>query len=153
MPPSRRVAGPARRGYSPAMACYLLKTEPDAYSYDDLVRDKQTRWDGITNALALKHLRGVQKGDTLIIYHTGKEKQAVGLAKAAGASYPDPKAGDPKRAVVDIKAWKRLPAPVPLSAFREDAVLQKTDLVRISRLSVVPLTDAQLARVLKLAGA
>jgi len=135
------------------MACYLLKTEPDAYSYDDLVRDKQTTWDGISNALALKHLRGVAKGDTLLIYHTGKEKQAVGLAKAAGAAYPDPKAGDPRRMVVDIRAWKRLPAPVPLAAFREDAVLQKTDLVRISRLSVVPLTDAQLARVLKLAGA
>jgi predicted RNA-binding protein with PUA-like domain len=135
------------------MACYLLKTEPDAYSYDDLVRDKQTTWDGITNALALKHLRGMSKGDTLVIYHTGKEKQAVGLAKAAGAPYADPKAGDPKRAVVDIRAWKRLPAPVPLAAFREDVVLKHTDLVRISRLSVVPLTDAQLARVLKLAGA
>ena len=122
-------------------------------AYDDLARDKQTTWDGISNALALKHLRGVAKGDTLVIYHTGKEKQAVGLAKAAGASYADPKAGDPKRAVVDIRAWKRLPAPVPLAAFREDAVLQKTDLVRISRLSVVPLTDAQFARLLKLAGA
>lgn len=135
------------------MACYLLKTEPDAYSYDDLVRDKQTTWDGITNALALKHLRGIAKGDTIVVYHTGKEKQAVGLARAAGAPYPDSKAGDPKRAVVDIKAWKRLPAPVPLAAFREDPVLRKTDLVRISRLSVVPLTDVQLARVLKLAGA
>jgi predicted RNA-binding protein with PUA-like domain len=135
------------------MACYLLKTEPDAYSYDDLVKDKQTVWDGITNALALKHLRGVVKGDTLIIYHTGKEKQAVGLARAAGNAYADPKAGDPKRAVVDIKAWKRLPAPVTLAACREDAVLGKTDLVRISRLSVVPFTDAQLARLLKLAGA
>lgn len=135
------------------MACYLLKTEPDAYSYDDLVRDKQTTWDGITNPLALKHLRGMAKGDTLVIYHTGKERQAVGLAKAAGDPYADPKAGDPKRAVVDIRAWKRLPAPVPLAAFREDAVLEHTDLVRIPRLSVVPLTDAQLARVLKLAGA
>lgn len=150
---SGSVAGPGRRGYSPAMACYLLKTEPDAYSYDDLARDKQTTWDGISNALALKHLRAVAKGDTLVIYHTGREKQAVGLAKAAGTPYPDPKSGDPKRAVVDIRAWKRLPSPVPLAAFREDAVLQKTDLVRISRLSVVPLTDAQLARVLKLAGA
>lgn len=135
------------------MACYLLKTEPDAYSYDDLVRDKQTVWDGITNALALKHLRGVKKGDTLIVYHTGKEKQAVGLAKAVGAAYADPKAGDPKRAVVDIKAWKRLPAPVPLATFRVDPVLRTSDIVRISRLSVVPLTDTQLARVLKLAGA
>jgi predicted RNA-binding protein with PUA-like domain len=135
------------------MACYLLKTEPDAYSYDDLVRDKQTTWDGITNPLALKHLRGMAKGDTLVIYHTGKERQAVGLARAASDPYADPKAGDPKRAVVDIRAWKRLPAPVSLAMFHEDAVLKHTDLVRISRLSVVPLTDAQLARVLKLAGA
>ncbi len=135
------------------MACYLLKTEPDTYSYDDLVRDKRTVWDGITNALALKHLRGVKKGDTLILYHTGREKRAVGLAKAVGAAYADPQADDPKCAVVDIQAWKRLPEPVPLAVFREDAVLKTSDLVRISRLSVVPLTAAQLARVLKLAGA
>jgi predicted RNA-binding protein with PUA-like domain len=135
------------------MAHYILKTEPDTYSYDDLARDKQTVWDGISNALALKHLRGIAKGDTLAIYHTGKEKQVVGLARAAGAPFPDPKGKDPKLAVVEITAWKRLPKPVPLSVFREDAVLSKTDLVRLSRLSVVPLTDAQFARLLKLAGA
>jgi len=135
------------------MAHYILKTEPDTYSYDDLARDKQTVWDGISNALALKHLRGIAKGDTLAIYHTGKEKQVVGLARAAGAPFPDPKGKDAKLAVVEIKAWKRLPKPVPLSVFREDAVLSKTDLVRLSRLSVVPLTDAQFARLLKLAGA
>jgi predicted RNA-binding protein with PUA-like domain len=133
------------------MACYLLKTEPDAYSYDDLLRDKRTTWDGITNAVALKHLRGIVKGDTLVIYHTGKERQAVGLAKALGAAYPDPKAGDPKRAVVDVQAVKRLPGPVPLAAFRSDPVLSRTDLVRMPRLSVVPLTGAQLERLLELA--
>lgn len=135
------------------MACYILKTEPGTYSYDDLVRDKRTTWDGISNPVALKHLRGVKKGDTLLIYHTGKEKQVVGVAKALGAAYPDPKGKSEKMVVVDLQAVKRLPQPVPLSTFREDAVLQKTDLVRLSRLSVVPLNEAQHARVLKHAGA
>jgi predicted RNA-binding protein with PUA-like domain len=135
------------------MACYILKTEPGTYSYDDLVKDKRTVWDGIANAVALKHLRGVKKGDTLFIYHTGKEKQVVGMAKAVSNAYPDPNAGNEKMAVVDIEAGKRLKQPVTLATVREDAVLKKTDLVRISRLSVVPLDAAQQARVMKLAGA
>ena len=135
------------------MAHYLFKTEPETYSYDDLVRDKHTVWDGISNPVALKHLRGIVKGDTIVIYHTGKEKQMVGLAAALGAPFADPKAGDPKRAVVEIKAVRKLPAPVTLATIRDDAVLAKTDLVRIPRLSVVPLTDAQFKRALKLAGA
>jgi predicted RNA-binding protein with PUA-like domain len=134
------------------MPAYILKTEPTTYSFDDLVRDKQTVWDGISNPVALKHLRGVKKGDTLLIYHSGEQRSVVGLARAASAPYPDPKLGDPKRVVIDIAAGKPVPEPVTLAQFRADSVLKATDLVRLSRLSVIPLNDAQLARVKKLAG-
>lgn len=134
------------------MPSYILKTEPSTYSFDDLVRDKRTVWDGISNPVALKHLRGVKKGDTLLIYHSGEQKSVVGLARAASAAYQDPKVADPKRVVIDIVAGKAVPEPVTLAQFRADAVLKATDLVRLSRLSVIPLTDAQLARVKKLAG-
>ena len=134
------------------MAAYVLKTEPSSYSFQDLVRDQRTTWDGISNPVALKHLRAVAKGDLLLIYHTGNEKQVVGTARAESAAYPDPKLGDPKRVVIDIAAGKALAKPVPLAAFRADAVLKGTDLVRLPRLSVVPLNAAQLARVEKLGG-
>ncbi len=135
------------------MAAWLFKTEPSDYSYDDLVRDGRVVWEGVSNATALIHLRKVEKGDFVVVYHTGGEKRAVGLAAAASAAYPDPKLGDPKRVVVDLTPGKALPEPVPLATFREDAVLKTTDLVRISRLSIVPLTDAHLARLLALAKA
>jgi predicted RNA-binding protein with PUA-like domain len=134
-------------------AAFILKTEPSSYSFQDLVRDKRTVWDGISNPTALKNLRAVEKGDILLIYHTGDEKQVVGLAHATSAAYPDPKLGDPRRVVIDIAADQALPKPVALAAFRADAVLKTTDLVRLSRLSVVPLNAVQLARVKKLAGA
>lgn len=135
------------------MAAWLFKTEPSDYAFADLVRDKRVVWEGVSNALALIHLRGVEKGDVIVIYHTGAEKRAVGLAVAAGAAYADPALRDPKRAVVDLAPGKALPVPVPLAAFKTDAVLRTTELVRNSRLSVMPLTDAHLARVLQLAGA
>ena len=134
-------------------AAFILKTEPSTYSFQDLVRDKKTVWDGISNPTALKHLRTVVKGDVLLIYHTGDEKQVVGVAHATSGPYPDPKLGDPKRVVIDIAAERALPEPVTLATFRADPVLKTTDLVRLSRLSVVPLNAAQLARVKKLAGA
>lgn len=135
------------------MAAWLFKTEPSDYAFADLLRDKRVVWEGVSNALALIHLRGVQKGDVIVIYHTGAEKSAVGLAVATGPSYADPKLGDPKRAVVDLKPGKALPNPVALATFKTDSVLRTTELVRNSRLSVMPLTDAHLARVLQLAGA
>lgn len=137
----------------PRVATYLFKTEPSEYSFDDLVRDKQTVWDGVTNATALIHLRAIRKGDFLVIYHTGDERRAVGLAQAASDPYPDPGATDPRHVVVDVKPGKVLPHPVPLSAFKSDPVLTTTELVRISRLSILPLTDEHFARLLELAGA
>jgi predicted RNA-binding protein with PUA-like domain len=128
---------------------FLFKTEPTGYSYADLVRDKRAVWDGVSNALALIHLRKVAKGDTVVIYHTGDEKAAVGLATALSGAYPDPKLGDPKRVVVDLEPARMLKHPVPLATFKTDPVLRTVDLVRISRLSVMPLTAAQLERVLE----
>ena len=129
------------------MAAFLFKSEPDAYSWADLVREKRAVWDGISNALALKYLRTIHKGDTIVIYHTGDEKAAVGLATAASEPYADPKLDDPKRVVVDIKPERAFARAVPLSEFRADTVLRATELVRIPRLSVVPITGAQLERI------
>lgn len=134
------------------MGTFLFKTEPSTYSFDDLVRDKKTVWDGVSNALALKHLREVRKGDTIAVYHTGDEKQVVGLAVADSDPFPDPKLQDPKRVVVRIRAGKPFPFPVPLSTFRADAVLAATELVRLPRLSVMPLTAAQEKRLLERSG-
>lgn len=134
------------------MAVFLFKTEPTSYSFDDLARDKTTVWDGVSNALALKHLREIKKGDTVAIYHTGDEKQVVGLATAASDPFPDPKQKDPKRVVIRLKAGRALPFPVPLATFRTDAALKSADLVRLPRLSVMPLTDAHYRRLLERAG-
>ena len=130
---------------------FLFKTEPDAYAFGDLVRDGRATWDGVTNALALIHMRTVAKGDTVLVYHTGGEKAAVGVATVTRGAYADPKAGDPKRVVVDLAPRQALARPVALAEFRADPVLAGTELVRNSRLSVMPLTAAQFARVLALA--
>src|SRR5882762_4336268 len=134
------------------MGAFLFKTEPSTYSFEDLTRDKSTVWDGVSNALALKHLRSVRKGDTIAIYHTGDEKQVVGLAIADSDPFPDPKLGDPKRVVVRLKAGRGFPFPVLLSTFRTDPVLKTADLVRLPRLSVMPLTAAQHERLLERSG-
>lgn len=136
------------------MASYwILKTEPSTYSFEDLEREKAAVvWDGVRNNLALKHLRQMRPGDEVLIYHTGNEKAAVGLARVASAPYPDPKAKDPKLVVVDIRAAGRLPQPVPLSVIKADRAFADFALVRMSRLSVVPATPAQWKRLLKLGG-
>ena len=135
------------------MARFLVKTEPSTYSFADLQRDKRTVWDGVSNPVALKHLATIRKGDTVVVYHTGDEKQAVGLAVAVSDAYPDPKLGDPKRKVVDLAADRPLPKPVPLATVKADAVLKATDLARLPRLSVMPFSEPQFQRLLRLAGA
>lgn len=124
---------------------WLLKTEPSDYSFEDLVREKTATWDGVTNALARKHLRSMAKGDRLLIYHTGEEKAAVGRAKVVAAPRPDP--ADPKGTVVDVKAGKALPAPVTLAAMKAAKVFDGSPLLTCGRLSVVPLTPEQYAFV------
>ncbi len=133
------------------MAAWLFKTEPGEYSYADLVKDKRTVWSGVSNALALIHLRKAAKGDTVVVYHTGTEKRAVGLATVSRAPFADPELDDPKRVVVELKPQQALAKAVPLSVFKSDSVLRTTELVRISRLSIMPLTAAHLERLLALA--
>ena len=133
------------------MAAFLFKTEPSAYSFADLERDRRATWDGVSNALALIHLRRVRKGDTVVLYHTGAEKAAVGLATALSDPFPDPKLRDPRRIVVDLKPERALEKPVPLATFRADPVLRTVELVRLPRLSVMPLTATHLRQLLRLA--
>jgi len=133
------------------MARFLVKTEPSTYSFADLQRDKRTVWDGVSNPVALRNLATIKKGDTVIVYHTGDEKQAVGLAVAVSDAYPDPKQNNPKRTVVDLAPERALPAPVALSRVKADAVLKATDLARLPRLSVMPFSEEQFQRLLRLA--
>jgi predicted RNA-binding protein with PUA-like domain len=135
------------------MARFLVKTEPSTYSFADLQRDQRTVWDGVSNPVALKHLATIRKGDTVVVYHTGDEKQAVGLAVASSDPYPDPKLEDPKRPVVELSADRPLPGSVTLAQVKADAVLKGTELARLPRLSVMPFSEAQYQRLLKLAGA
>jgi predicted RNA-binding protein with PUA-like domain len=133
------------------MARFLVKTEPSTYSFAALQRDKRTVWDGVSNPVACKHLATIRKGDTVIVYHTGEEKQAVGLAVAVSDAYPDPRLKDPKRPVVDLAPERALPAPVTLARVKADPMLKSTDLARLPRLSVMPFSEAQFQRLLQLA--
>lgn len=117
---------------------YLLKTEPSAYSFENLQRDKTTIWDGVTNPVAVRHLREMQPGARLIIYHTGDEKKAVGTASVVSVDV-----GDPRKPLVTIKAGKPLVKPVSLAEIKADKLFEDSPLVRVGRLSVVPLTAAQ----------
>jgi predicted RNA-binding protein with PUA-like domain len=133
------------------MAYWLLKTEPDCYAWDDLARDRETVWDGVSNALALKHIRTMKKGDLALIYHTGGERQAVGIAEVTSAPYPDPTEQDEKLAVVDLKIRTKLPQPVSLDVIKSDKTFAGWDLLRISRLSVVPVPETMWKRIEELA--
>ena len=131
---------------------WLLKTEPDNYSYADLERDGATVWDGVANNTALMHIRTMQPGDLALIYHTGDERQAVGLAEITSAPYADPKLDDPKLVVVDLRPLRRLAQPITLTAVKADPAFTDFALVRQGRLSVVPVTPEQWGRLLGMAG-
>ena len=131
---------------------WLLKTEPTTYSYDQLEKDGRTTWDGVRNNLALTHLRAMKAGDRLLIYHTGAEKAVIGLAKVAKAAYPDPKQEDPKLVVVDVIPERRLERPVTLTEVKAEASLKDLALVRMGRLSVMPVTPAQRKKLLEMGG-
>ena len=122
------------------MADYLLKTEPSTYSFADLQKDKATEWDGVSNPVALRNMRGMKAGDGLIIYHTGDEKSAVGTASVVSVSADDANAKIP---VVKIKAGKAVAKPVTLAEMKANKLFADSPIVRQGRLSVVPLTAAQ----------
>ena len=130
---------------------WVLKTEPSEYGYSDLVRERRTRWEGVSNPVALKHLRSMQEGDEVMIYHTGNEKALVGLARVASAPYPDP--SDAKLVVVDVEPARPLPKAVPLAAIKAEPAFAELGLVRVPRLSVVPVEPAQWRQLLAMAGA
>lgn len=130
------------------MNTWLLKTEPNDYSYDDLEREGGTRWDGVGNNLALKHMREVREGDRALIYHTGKERAAVGVARVTSAPYPDPEHDDPKRVVFDVAPDTRLEHPVTLAEVKADSAFDDFALVRNSRLSVMPVPAATWKRLM-----
>lgn len=135
------------------MAYWILKTEPSAYSYDQLEKDRHAVWDGVSNPVALKNMRAMAQGDDVMVYHTGDEKAVIGLARVTRAAYPDPKRGDPKLVVVEIEPVKRLPQPVPLSAIRADKTFAAVALVRQPRLSVASVDEKVWRRLLQLGGA
>ena len=125
------------------MAYWLFKEEPSCYSFEDLQRDGGTVWDGVGNNLALKHLREVKSGDRVFYYHTGKVKAIVGMMQVTKRAYPDPEKDDPRYVVVDVQPAKPLPRPVTLSEIKADRRFADFALVRISRLSVMPVTRPQ----------
>jgi predicted RNA-binding protein with PUA-like domain len=120
------------------MAFFLFKTEPDAYSFDDFLRDRETIWDGVTNPTAVKHLREMKAGTKWIFYHTGEERIAVGTGAVVGI---DPT--DPKTPIVRVKVGKRLRKPKSLAEIKAEPLFKGSPLIVIGRLSVVPLTQAQ----------
>jgi predicted RNA-binding protein with PUA-like domain len=130
------------------MAYWLFKQEPSVYSYLQLEQEGGTVWDGVSNNLALKHLRSVKRGDKALFYHSGEEKQAVGIMEISSEPYSDPK--DKSLVVVDVKPASRLARPVTLSAIKKDPVFSNWELVRISRLSIMPIPDKLWDRIMKM---
>jgi predicted RNA-binding protein with PUA-like domain len=126
---------------------WLFKEEPSHYSFDDLRKDRKTVWSGVKNPLAQKHLRSVKRGDRIFYYHTGDEKAVVGIAKALGDAYPDGSDASGKQSVVDVAPIEPLPRPVTLAEIKSDRAFGDFPLVRISRLSVMPVSDAEWERI------
>jgi predicted RNA-binding protein with PUA-like domain len=126
---------------------FLLKTEPSEYSFADLLRERQTVWDGVANAAALSHLRSMQPGDSVLIYETGKVKSVVGIARVMSVQLSDPRAP-----TVKIKADRQLPAAVALAQIKADKLFSTSPLVRQGRLSVVPLSEAQYRHIVGASG-
>lgn len=134
------------------MAYWLVKSEPSAYSWDDLVKEKQTCWSGVRNYAARLHLRNMKKGDEVLFYHSNEGTDIVGIAKVAKESYKDPTTDDDRWVAVDLKPHKKLKSPVSLATIKKDKRLSDMALVRIGRLSVQPVTEKEWSAVMELAG-
>jgi predicted RNA-binding protein with PUA-like domain len=132
------------------MAQWLLKEEPEHYAYDRLEQDRKTVWAGVKNPLAQKHLRAIRRGDRIFYYHTGKQKAVVAIANAISDAYPDPNDESGRMFVVDVAPVKRLARAVTLAEIKTDAAFASFPLVRMSRLSVMPVTDDEWARIERL---
>jgi predicted RNA-binding protein with PUA-like domain len=133
------------------MAYFLLKTEPSTYSWDQLAREGKAVWDGVSNPAALRHIRSARPGDLVVIYHTGDERAAVGLAEVTSQAYQDPKDKAGKLLVFDLAPRKKLTEPVTLQAIKSMKEFSESPLLRQGRLSVVPLDPDQWSALLKAA--
>jgi predicted RNA-binding protein with PUA-like domain len=135
------------------MNYWLVKQEPEDYAWSAFLKDGGTAWTGVRNFAARNNLRAMQKGDTVFYYHSGEDKQIVGLARVAKAAYPDPTATEGDWSSVDLVPMKALPKPVSLAVVKADAALKNMKLAKISRLSVSPVTKAEFERIMELGGA
>jgi predicted RNA-binding protein with PUA-like domain len=134
------------------MANWLVKSEPGVYSYDDLVKDKKTSWDGVRNFAARLHLKSMKKNDPVLFYHSNEGMEIVGIAKIAKEFYQDPTTTDTNWVTVDLVPQKKLKKPVSLTQIKADKRLSNMALVRIGRLSVQPVTDEEWEIIMNLAG-
>jgi predicted RNA-binding protein with PUA-like domain len=134
------------------MSYFLLKTEPTVYSYSDLERDKKAVWDGVTSPGGLFQIKTARKGDIAFIYHTGDEKQVVGICEITTDPYVDPKAGNPKIFIFDIKPKRRLPKPVTLEQIKADKRFNDSRIVKEARLSVQPVPEKIWNAILQMSG-
>lgn len=135
------------------MAYWLCKTEPGEYGYDDLERAGTDVWDDVRNFTALRHMRAMQPGDLALIYHSGRERAIVGVAEVVSEPRPDPDAGDERIVVVDVRARSRLPRPVTLAEIKAHPAFADWELVRIPRLSVMPVSKERWRLIMEMAGA
>ena len=133
------------------MAYWLVKSEPSAYSWDDLVKEKQTVWSGVRNYAARLHLRNMKKGEEVLFYHSNEGTDIVGIAKVAKECYQDPTTDDDRWVALDLKPHKKLKKPVSLATIKKDKRLSEMALVRIGRLSVQPVTDKEWKTIMELA--
>jgi predicted RNA-binding protein with PUA-like domain len=129
---------------------WLCKQEPSTYNLDNLEKEKKTTWDGVHNNLALKHLRQMKKGDLAFFYHSGDEKQIAGIMEITSEAYPNPKENDPRFVVVDVKFKRRLDRPVTLKEIKNNKKFKDWELLRISRLSVMPVSSQIWSEILKI---
>lgn len=133
------------------MSHWLLKSEPDEYSFSDLEQDGRAVWDGVRNPTALGHMRSVKPGDLAFFYHTGKERAIVGIARLETSAYPDPEGGDERIVVFDLSPVRRLANPVSLAEIKAAGQFDSWELVRVPRLSVMPVPADTWSRILELA--
>jgi predicted RNA-binding protein with PUA-like domain len=134
------------------MAYWLVKSEPFKYSWEQLVKDKQTYWDGVRNYAARNNLKAMKRGDEVLFYHSNEGLEIVGIAKVAKEHYPDPTADDDTWVVVDLKPYKKLKKPVGLVQIKSDKRLSEMALVKLGRLSVQPVTEKEWKIVMEMAG-
>ena len=132
------------------MNYWLVKSEPSTYSFSDLMKDKKTVWDGVRNYAARIHLRAMQKGDLVLFYHSNEDMAVIGIAKVSKTAYPDPTAQEGDWSAVDLVPIKHLKTPVTLPKIKAEKKLQNIGLVRIGRLSVMPLTESEYNLILKM---